>query len=121
MPGIAINPPDWFRPWIAGEYNYDPQDIEWVRSRPDSVKALMLAFPPSCVVRAVDGRKLYCPAPGHLGIVTSYIKGGTLTVRDGPDGGVRFECQPDWLEVVGYWSGLTPQIMAEILAAQIGE
>lgn len=111
----------WMDEWQRGEPDLDDESVEWLRTRPGAVQQLMLRFPPSCIVRAVDGKQLLCPAPGTHGIVTSYSEPseekpkGLVSVRDGPYGSVRHQCLPEWLEVVGYWKGLTPERLKKIL------
>jgi len=81
----------------------------------------VLKFPPSCVVRAKDGVDVACPRKGFYGIVTSYTRDGSeVKVTPAPyDKEARFAgmCDPDWLEVVGYWQGLTPDKVVSILEA----
>lgn len=84
----------------------------WIRSRPPEIRALIRRFPPRCIVRA--RRPLVVPAPGREGEVVSYGEGsGTIGVEDG--GGFRGHCDPDWLEVVSYQDGVTPEDVARIL------
>lgn len=100
----------WVAEWQSGTIDFDKDTIAWIRSRPDSIRSLMLKFPPSCLVRGKIS--LMCPAVGSLAIVTSYIepdeenKEGLLTVRDSPKGDIKYHCKPEWLEVVGYYKGL---------------
>jgi hypothetical protein len=55
------------------------------------------------------------PAQGTVGVVTSYFEDGTVSVRQNPDSEHRARCEPEWLEVVGYWRGLTPEVMAALI------
>jgi len=111
---------DWLKDWIANiPWERDEEAVLWLKSRPESIKRLLLRFPPSCVVSA--NRNLKCPAPGGFGIVTSLLEPdethseGMLTVRDGPDGNIRHQCKPEWLIVIGYWHGLTPEVVSYLL------
>jgi hypothetical protein len=53
--------------------------------------------------------------------VTSYYDDGALSVRQSPGADTRAVCDPEWLEVVGYWNGITPERVREILAGEEGE
>ena len=109
---------DWVAEWVRGEWVEDTESIAWLKDRPPVIKEMMLIFPPSCVVRA--NQRLHCPAPGGFGIVTSYFEpceekpSGLISVRNGPEGDTRHQCQPEWLEVVAYWQGITPERLCEI-------
>ncbi len=110
----------WTRKWEDGSLSeIGDETIEWVRSRPDSVKALMRRFPPSCLVTA--NRVLRIPAQGLVGIVHSYMEPtkemprGGIAVRQTPDATMRAVCDPDWLEVVGYHKGLDKAWIANVL------
>lgn len=120
FPGHALLVDEsWVPEWKAGEWEPDAESLAWLRSRPESVKKLMMRFPPSCLVQA--NRGLGCPAPATTGIVSSYIEpddehpDGMLSVRQNPDHDHRAECRPEWLTVVGYWRGLTPKRLKEHL------
>lgn len=106
----------WVESWQAGVPPTDSDALVWIRSRPAVIKELMLRFPPSCLVKAT--RPLACPHPGTLGIVTSLLEDGNVSVRQEPHGTVRAECEPEWLEVVGYHRGMTPQWVSEVLGAR---
>ena len=88
--------------------------VTWMRTRPDSVKELMKRFPPAALIKAVEGRKLMCPSPGEVAVVGSYNEKGTIGAAriTGMDENTGFyecsdiyQCQPEWLEVVGYQNG----------------
>ena len=64
------------------------------------VKALMRRLPPGATVRAVDGQRLLCPAPGLTAEVVLYSPGSVGVVY--PDGDTVHHCQPAWLEIVGF-------------------
>jgi hypothetical protein len=112
-------PTGWREEWERGPWDRNDEAVQWLRKRPESVKKLALQFPPSCLVKAKV--RLRCPAPGHVAIVTTYIEPGrsrpegAVTVRSHPEGGIRYECSPDQLEVVGYHKGLTPEVLAMLL------
>jgi hypothetical protein len=91
------------------------ESAEWIRSQPKSIHALMRKFPPGCLVRAT--RPLVCPGLGEVGMVVSYLEEGgvTVVVNGNP---IRGACQPDWLEVVLYQEGLTPEDVAAVLDAE---
>lgn len=77
----------------------------WVQERPPAIHALMIRFPPCCEVRA--NRPLVCPAPGETARIASYTEGGEVSVTF-DRGESRAFCKPDWLEVVSYADGMTP-------------
>lgn len=118
---VKIDPlPDWYAKHTQEGGPIEQEGIDWIRSRPESIRTLMLLFPPSCVVRATV--KLDQPRPWELGVVSSYIEPdqahseGLVTVHvPGSLRNYRSECGPLWLKVVGYWNGLTPDRVAEIL------
>jgi hypothetical protein len=107
---------EWTRPL---PWERDEESLIWLRSRPECVKKLILRFPPSCVVKGTI--PMHCPAPGGHGIICSYFepsatcKDGSVTVRPGPDAEMRYECRPENLVVVGYWRGLTPEVVAVLM------
>jgi len=118
---ITLDGAPWIDDWQNGELiaEDEPDIREWIQSRPESVRKLMLKFPPSCLVKA--NRPLHCPAPDKVGIVTSYTEpdeehsNGQISVRAHPDAVIRFQCDPECLEVVGYWRGLTPEKVQEYM------
>jgi hypothetical protein len=58
------------------------EGLEWIRSRPPEVRALMRRFPPSCKVVATT--PLRCPAPGRVGVIIStYLGGAEVWVSSG--------------------------------------
>jgi hypothetical protein len=113
---------DWTKEWQEGEWEMDEEAIEWLRNLPTSVHPLLLKFPPSCLVKA--NTELLCPAPGEIGIVTSYTEPdekcpeGQISVRQSPEAGIRMQCRPEWLEVVGYYKGITPDVIKLLLAKE---
>jgi hypothetical protein len=108
----------WTRPmdWtLDGASTLGP----WLRSRPESIRPLLLRFPPSCIVAPL--RSLLCPAPGTCGIVAGYLiprddlPSGALAVRQSPHSEQRVICEPTWLVPIDYWRGLTPEVVASLL------
>ncbi len=101
----------------------DAAAAKWLRSRPDSVKALMRRFPPACHVRAVSTMRLLCPAPGEVVTVVSYNEKGTVGVArlndDGRAGHIH-QCRPRWLELVECTNGQTREWVDSILNAEEG-
>jgi len=111
----------WVEAHQQGDAPTDPEGIEWIRSRPDSVQALMRRFPPACVVQGT--RPLGIPRPGEYALVQSYTEDGQLSVIRGGDEAapVRAFCNADWLEVVGYHRGMTPTWVSSILDVAASE
>jgi hypothetical protein len=104
---------NWTQEWQTDEFEPDAELIDWIKSRPDSVKKTMLIFPPACLVRA--NRLLVCPAPGTIGVVYSYLEDGSVFVLQHPASNMKAQCDFDWLEVVGYHGSLTPEYVQSIL------
>lgn len=109
----------WIEEWQAGAPDLPDDAVEWLRSRPACIHALMIEFPPSCIVRAK--LPLCIPSYGTRGIVTSYSEPsdeyphGLISVRQSPTAGVRGQCDPGALIVVGYWRGVTPDVVRKLL------
>lgn len=106
--------PAWVSGWLGPDHKFkhDEEAINWLRSRPDSVKKVMRAFPPSCVVKS-DVSLL--SADNCYGIVTSYMEDGMVTIRPNPNADIRGVVDPEHLTVVGYWGGVTLEIITSIL------
>lgn len=91
--------------------------IEWVRSLDPSLHFLVKKFPPSCAVKSKNA-SYECPRDGHYGIVVNYSTAGEIKVIPAPyddEASYAGMCDPENLEVVGYWGGLTPTKLNEIL------
>jgi hypothetical protein len=103
------------RYYVAERTEAERQEaLDWIRSRPKSLHAAMIALPPSCFVKA--NRPLLTPGPGKTGQVVSYVekkdgKPANVRVREVPDGTVAAECEVGWLEVTGYWEDVTPEFV----------
>ena len=115
-----LQPAGWLEEWLTDpSWEEDPEALEWLKSRPECLHALMVQFPPSCVVEGT--RSLLVPSPGTCGIVSSWTEPdeghpkGMVSVRAYPDAGLRAQCDPDDLQVFGYWKGWTPEKMRELL------
>lgn len=79
--------------------------LGFLRGLPPAVLEVAERFPPGAIVRAGDGHRLICPAPGKIGLVTSYLENDDDTVSVNVEGGsvvgpIAAACDPDWLEVV---------------------
>jgi hypothetical protein len=109
----------WITEWTSGKLPVDEDSKNWIVSRPASIKKLMLRFPPSCVVKARV--PLLIPAPGQVGIVTSYFEPmekypeGLVTVRTQPASDTVAQCDPAQLEVVAFYKGLDSAELSKIL------
>jgi hypothetical protein len=106
--------PEWIDEWTGPDHKFehDEDAISWIRSRPDSIKELMLKFPPSCVVKS--DIPLHT-ADDQYGILSSYAENGQVSIRAHPDGGVRGFVDPKHLTVVGYWGGVTSDVIKGII------
>lgn len=92
--------------------------IEWMRSRPPVVQALMRRFPPSCYVQTRVGVHLRIPGAGRTGQLASYMEDGMVTVVD-HEMQMRAVCDPDDLVIVGYWNDVTPDAVAAVLDSAV--
>jgi len=114
---------EWIEKWQEGNLKLGADTMEWMRSRPDAVKAMMRKFPPSCLVRSTKGVHHNIPAPGTIGVIRSYVEpgddhlNGELSVAQHPDSESWGRCVPGDLEVVGYYKGLTPEVVDALLCA----
>lgn len=86
--------------------------IEWIRSRPDKIKKVMLLLPPGCVVKCKPEHPLRHPAPGHTAQLVCYTEkaSGEVIVKV-QDGRVLADCDPEWLDVAEYAQGITPEFV----------
>lgn len=71
---------DQLRRWAALKLHPVVEPGGWVRNAHPEIRALMLQFPPACVVTCSSMRPAPCPEPGRLGIVTGWAHAG-LAVR----------------------------------------
>ena len=124
MSDDKTNLPQWARDWIFSEgCENDPEVRGWIRSRPESIKALLIRFPPGCLVRTKEGHSYCIPAQGCVGFVASYFESGEIKVAHHPDdpnllafaNPIPGLCDPDKLEVVGYRGGQTPKWVLDML------
>lgn len=124
---ITETPQTLVREWCDGTWEPEDEALEWLRSRPDNVKELMLAFPPSCIVRSIPGESHVVPGLGRFGIVSSYVEpgdespNGQVSVRDLEDAmferpGILGYCDPKKLEVVSFYKTLTPDYLKSVFA-----
>ena len=102
---IIYDEEEFFRLWEE-PYEWTPEAIEWINTRPKIILDLILEFPPDCKVKGT--RPLRHPAPGRIGIVISHFEDGLISVVD-PGDKVKAMCEPGWLEVVEYRKGMTKQ------------
>lgn len=108
----------WVEEWQKGELDMKDDGLSWIRAKPAEVKAMMIAFPPSCIVVAT--RELRVPAPGTHGVVVSYFhdihtRKVTLGVAQSPTSNLAAQCEAEWLERVGVWKGLSPEKVQAII------
>jgi hypothetical protein len=112
---------NWQDDWQKGDWRKSDAHLSilWMRERPEIIKKIMRKFPPSCLVLVKP--RLDCPTSDMVAIVTSYFEpteeypDGMITVRSSPYGNIRLQCRLDWLTVVGYYKGLTTEVIEEIL------
>lgn len=147
---MKLGLPDWYEDWTTDKGGISAVGFAWILSRPTAVQRLVLAFPPSCVVRVWKpcgcgtpvrpqqtewGRtRIECAScrdtgriQDHVGIVRSIIGGDTdhptLRVIERPplpnEQPQGIEHDPADLEVIGYWNGVTPEVVESILDATV--
>lgn len=57
-----------------------PEVIEWMKTCPESIQAVMRWFPPLCKVQAANNVQVMVPRPGQIGTVVSYVENGNVTI-----------------------------------------
>ena len=103
----------WISEWKTGQFALSDEQKERIKMSSEAIKKLMFAFPPLCLVK--PKRPLQIPQMGTIGFVLSYSDddaSGTLVVKQSPGAEFSGGCNPGDLEVVGYYKGLTPQIVS---------
>jgi len=98
---------EWKKP-----FDWDAETVKWFKSRPQVIKDLLVKFPPDCLVKGT--RPLGTPAKGETGIIASYFENGLVSVVV-PGKEIKAQCQAEWLEVVEYRKGSTPEDVKKIL------
>jgi len=105
----------WVSEWVSKVAS--PQEArtcrEWLHSLPPAQHALLQQFPPLCLVQG--RRPLEVPYVFTVGIVVGYEPDGTLHVRQTPEDSSVLVSAED-LKVVGYWRGLSPEVVRKILS-----
>jgi len=109
----------WVPAWRDGAAT--PEESELMRTWLRSIRAvwhpLVLRFPPLCIVRAI--RDLSTLSPYSVALVSGYTSDGLIEVQQYPQAPVE-EFSPDDLQVEGYWKGLSPEIVSQLLPKRIG-
>lgn len=98
----------WMNPELRATRAVEEAIAQEVRSLPEAVRDLVIAFPPASVVRTKPGRGEHVvPAPGRHGLVYSVIEGERPLVAVIAHPGASFagRCFPEDLEVVGFHLG----------------
>lgn len=96
-------------------FEWNVETVQWLVSRPQVIKDLIVKFPPDCLVKATC--VLVTPAPGETGIVASYFENSMISVVV-PGKDIKAQCEADWLEVVEYRKGSTPEDVKKMLGVQ---
>ena len=97
---MSFNWSEWERP-----YQWTPDAIKWLKSRPQPIIDLMLRFPfDAKVVALID---LQVPPPGQVGIIASLFENGDVSVVV-PGSDFKAICKTEWLKVIEYRPGATP-------------
>lgn len=110
----------WLSTWSMAGGDADMKEaIAWLRSRPSILHPLMIDFPPLCIVRAKV--PLIVPAPHTYGVLWSWLEpnkaypSGQVKILQDPGSLVGGMCEPDDLEVVGFWCGWSHDRVKEVL------
>lgn len=113
-------PPGWEKEWLtlpAPDEEQTEEIRQFLAGMSPECQAVAVQFPPACLVRA--NRPLHTPAPGTVGLIMSYRERAdgriTVTVLPHPEATVPGECEPEWLEVVHYRNGITPEYITGVL------
>lgn len=97
----------------------DPEAIAWLRSRPDSIKALMRQFPPACQVVFTEDAPLcdtHNPARHHVWTVLSYCEDGDIGIGASfAQMDERRHVKPEHIVVCFYQEGQTKEWINAIL------
>lgn len=100
----------------AVPYEWDAVTIKWLRSRPQSIIDLLIAFPPDAKVKVT--RPLDCPKPFEVGIAAGWLEDGHISVIV-PGRSIKWlRSQANWLEVIEYRKGATPDDIRSHLGEQ---
>ena len=97
----------WVEPYVWSE-----EAKIWLRERPPEIVEMMLKFPPDAKVKGT--RPLDCPKPWEVAIVVSHFDSGLVSVAV-PGRPLKAQCEQDWLRVIDYRKGMTPDDIRRIL------
>lgn len=103
----------WIKDWSQGTFELlDQERIKAIKESSEPIKRLMFAFPPFCMVKATVPLRI--PQMGTIGVVVAYSEEGNggIIVKQSPDAEFSAVCDPRALQVVGYYKGFTPPILA---------
>jgi hypothetical protein len=116
----------WIAEWQKGAHDQELFDELrlWGLTLNDAARQLSYRFPPNCLVKPKPGKDLLVPQDGTTGIAVGVRErqkadGGyelTVMVTQSPNSGLRAECDPDDLEVVGFWKDLTGDKIRALVA-----
>ncbi len=114
--------PAWVSEWSCDRGPAPQEGIDWVRSRPESVRVVLRRCPPSCVVRVRTERfhpriKAAFEEWDRLAVVRSVWEGGQLGLTSPDQTEVRWRVEEaDVEEVVAFHMGMTREWVASVLA-----
>lgn len=114
---VDIIDQSWIDNWVRSTATPEEAQVcrEWLQTIPPEQHGLFLRFPPLCLVRG--RRALEVPFVFTVGIVVGY-EGSTLHVRQSPEDPIALVPTED-LEVVGYWKGLSPDVVRKLLPGKV--
>lgn len=99
--------------------NLDDESLQWMRSRPDSVKQLMRRFPPACLVRFTEAAAIcadHADEKDEVLMVVSYSEDDTIGVaKSYAKADRRVHVAPEHVEIVGFSNGQDREWVAGIL------
>ncbi len=104
---IGERMPLWAQVHVRGDFELSPEALAWMRSRRPLVQALMLQFPPRCLVRVGAG--------GDIETVIGYHAAGWLHLSSGLMAPRVRWARAEYAELVDCWRGLTPERVREVL------
>ena len=107
---------------LSKDYRLDKFSIQWMKDRPDSIKHLMVKYPPLCLVRVKDG--FICEGHANANkskylVVQGYFEDGTLSLSPMIDGAKRVSAPPESFDVVEYCGDMNPEWAKQTLGVQL--
>lgn len=111
---IEVIDQTWVEAWVNDAATKEEASLcrTWLRNIDPQWFALVVRFPPLAIVKA--NKPLAVPYPFTVGYISGYTSTGRLTIHQCPDS-LPAEVDEKDLTVVGYWKGLSPQVVQQLL------